>query len=40
MKAFIEEVIQAITTGDELTDKESIEVFAERVAAQQNVTLE
>ena len=33
MKRFIEEVITAITTGDEKTDKENIQMFAEAIAA-------
>jgi hypothetical protein len=29
MKEFIEDIIKAITTGDEAEDKKSVEVFAE-----------
>ncbi len=40
MKEFIAEIISAITTGDEEEDMQSIDTFAQTIAAQQNVTRE
>ena len=38
MKEMIAEIISAITTGDEDEDMQSIDIFAQSISAQQNVT--